>query len=334
MSNKITSQRLEFLDIMKGFTIFLVVLGHALGEVSSKNPLNIWIYAFHMPFFFMLSGFLSLKTVKSGKGYLINIKNKFISLMIPFIICGICYSLSSDLLPDFIWSVHHAGYWFLFSLFTMWIIFLSIHLLLNVLHLQRYIVIEAICLICPFFIGNIIMTHLSPNIVNALSLPYTIADYRFFILGYYLGRFWSQYHQKECLFCKFLDGHITQACSIIIFLGLGFYLMHGNDGRFMTIKQVLLCISLFIFLYNYKSFLNQIAANILAFCGYNSLIIYVFHYLFICQFSYKPIEELPIGAQTIIAIIITIIVIIASLIIANPFRNNKILAFLFLGQRK
>lgn len=38
--------------------------------------------------------------------------------------------------------------------------------------------------------------------------------------------------------------------------------------------------------------------------------------------------------QTIVAMMITIIVIIASLIIANPFKKNKILSFLFLGQRK
>lgn len=323
--------RLEFLDIMKGFTIFLVVL-HALGDVSSQNPLNVWIYAFHMPFFFMLSGFLSFKTLK--KNFILNIKNKFISLMIPFFICGICYSLSFNYMDDFIFGLHHAGYWFLFSLFTMWVIFLSIYALLKVLHLQRYLLIEVICLICPFFIGNIIMANLSPDTVNALSLPYTVANYRFFVLGYYLGKLWNQYYQKECLFKKFLCGYISQACSIIIFLGIGFYLMHGNDGKFMTIKQVLLCTSLFIILYNYKCFINQKVCNIFAFCGCNSLCIYTFHYLFIYQFSSKYIEEIPIGMQTIVAMMITIIVIIASLIIANPFKKNKILSFLFLGQRK
>lgn len=44
----------DFLDAMKGMGIILVVLGH----VSLIEPLNTVIYAFHMPLFFFISGFL------------------------------------------------------------------------------------------------------------------------------------------------------------------------------------------------------------------------------------------------------------------------------------
>lgn len=46
--------RIESLDILKGIGIILVVVGHMIGNQLYIRP---WIYAFHMPLFFMLSGY-------------------------------------------------------------------------------------------------------------------------------------------------------------------------------------------------------------------------------------------------------------------------------------
>lgn len=46
--------RIAWVDIAKGLGIFLVVLGHTY----RKNPVQNWIYSFHMPLFFILSGWL------------------------------------------------------------------------------------------------------------------------------------------------------------------------------------------------------------------------------------------------------------------------------------
>lgn len=48
-------RRLEFLDVAKGFAILLMVLGHL--EVTCE-PVKVWIYAFHMPLFFVVCGML------------------------------------------------------------------------------------------------------------------------------------------------------------------------------------------------------------------------------------------------------------------------------------
>ena len=72
-------ERIEYIDAIKGFAIFLMVMGHAIAWnyadytkvcIYSPNQLSnikiggmIWqlIYSFHMPLFFMISGFLSYK---------------------------------------------------------------------------------------------------------------------------------------------------------------------------------------------------------------------------------------------------------------------------------
>ena len=62
------------IDIAKGIAILLVVLGHL------QNPINKYIYAFHMPLFFFLSGMfvkeMSLKDTICQNGY---------RLLLPFI---------------------------------------------------------------------------------------------------------------------------------------------------------------------------------------------------------------------------------------------------------
>lgn len=46
--------RLLYIDILKAFGIFLVILGHVLND--NKHPVSHFIYSFHMPLFFALSG--------------------------------------------------------------------------------------------------------------------------------------------------------------------------------------------------------------------------------------------------------------------------------------
>ncbi|NJM46953.1 MAG: acyltransferase [Alkalinema sp. RU_4_3] len=59
------SNRIDWVDYAKGLGIVLVVMGHSLrGEMTSAkgsdlliaHPIDAWIYAFHMPLFFFLSG--------------------------------------------------------------------------------------------------------------------------------------------------------------------------------------------------------------------------------------------------------------------------------------
>ena len=49
----LTKRRLNYLDYAKGIGILLVVLGHIY-----NNSVKLWIYSFHMPLFFIISGYL------------------------------------------------------------------------------------------------------------------------------------------------------------------------------------------------------------------------------------------------------------------------------------
>ena len=55
-------KRVDYLDYAKGIAIILVVLGH----IFSGGNIKTYIYSFHMPLFFIISGYLfNYSNVKS-----------------------------------------------------------------------------------------------------------------------------------------------------------------------------------------------------------------------------------------------------------------------------
>ena len=95
-----TSTRIHWLDYTKGIGIFLVVLGHTLRAMVNAeilepsitvNALDRWIYAFHMPLFFFISGLLIEKSSsKPFKKFLID-KLKVIAY--PYLLWSVIQSI-------------------------------------------------------------------------------------------------------------------------------------------------------------------------------------------------------------------------------------------------
>lgn len=73
------NKRIDWLDAAKGLGMVLVMLGHA----DIPNPLRTYIYTFHMPFFFFLSGYLfSLTRFPNFKVFLFKMTK---SLIFPYL---------------------------------------------------------------------------------------------------------------------------------------------------------------------------------------------------------------------------------------------------------
>lgn len=72
--------RIDFLDILKGIGIILVLIGH----IYSNNTIYHWLYSFHMPLFFMAAGY----TYKE-KPVLQDIKRRFQTIVVPYFSFGL-----------------------------------------------------------------------------------------------------------------------------------------------------------------------------------------------------------------------------------------------------
>lgn len=137
-----TSQRLPWLDSLKGLAILLVVLGHSCGGIVSANPgvegfafvLNRAIYSFHMPLFLLISVMVfsmayvgddwSPKTRKIGR--------QVLNLAIVYAVFSIIYVAPKLLMPEmgarkaapldlisFVWKPF-GMMWYLYALTAMY----------------------------------------------------------------------------------------------------------------------------------------------------------------------------------------------------------------------
>ncbi len=170
-----TKNRIEWIDMAKGYGILLVMLGH-----FNIGTLNVPIYSFHMPLFFFLAG-LTFSLKSSAKEFFLAKLKKMIipyfCLCIPIIITNVLlynvFSLQAifDETTLFVLQQRYTPLWFLTSLIVLhfmyyaiirycnkltgWII--TILLALSGLLLWRYHIdplvwnIDASMVVAPFF---------------------------------------------------------------------------------------------------------------------------------------------------------------------------------------
>lgn len=78
-------KRINYIDIAKGLAILLVISGHTFSNCDPGNIINRFIYSFHMPLFFILSGWCSSSSIESIdiKAYTLK---KAKQLLIPYVV--------------------------------------------------------------------------------------------------------------------------------------------------------------------------------------------------------------------------------------------------------
>lgn len=127
-------QRLEYVDVMRGIAITLVVAGHLLqfNGVPTSNPTFEFIYSFHMPLFFAISGYITSKVTKvdSWQSLLAYCRKKTISIALPFVTWTLFIgpfvlreswnTLSVSQMTN---MLLHSGLWFLKTLYLVLLIY-------------------------------------------------------------------------------------------------------------------------------------------------------------------------------------------------------------------
>lgn len=85
------TERLQYIDIAKAIAIFLVVLGHPRA-LEDYGTVERFLYAFHMPLFFMMSGiFLKQKSHYGIRSWKIFFKKNLLGLFVPYMLWAAIY---------------------------------------------------------------------------------------------------------------------------------------------------------------------------------------------------------------------------------------------------
>ena len=128
------TNRLKYIDIAKGMAIICVICGHVLiydfygfTDVWSKSPLVKFIYTFHMPLFIFLSGLVA-SPPSSIKDVPKDIWKRFKTLIMPMLVVGGIYSLTTKHDLSFAMNEMKYGYWYFLVLFYCYLFsYLSIN---------------------------------------------------------------------------------------------------------------------------------------------------------------------------------------------------------------
>lgn len=199
------------MDIARGIGIFLVVLGHSFPDNKfNNNPFYTYIYkfiySFHMPLFFIVSGFFAYKiyNILNLSQYSKYIYGKFKRLMIPYFAISLIAipiklymnryaarpielnNLIVDVLlyPAGNGTASHPGtpiqyFWFIYTLFFIF----AVIPLLNKIPLKLVLIITAVLNVMP---------------LKQMPLFYAwgIIHYSFYIyLGIYFNRIYEEYEK-------------------------------------------------------------------------------------------------------------------------------------------
>jgi Fucose 4-O-acetylase and related acetyltransferases len=225
--------RVEYMDILKGLAIILVVMGHCSGKGE-----NI-IYLFHMPLFFIISGYFYKeesinrpiqfikKRLKSL--YLPFIKYEFLFLILHNIFIKINFYNSKANIPQQYYTIHDfivnsirilffdstelllSPFWFLTALFLTSILFFLISIVITkVISNNKREPVRALLVIILFFVGNYLTKH-SININFSLNGKETFNVSLVALLMYYIGFLYKKYE-------KFIKMNIVCAGITIIVL--------------------------------------------------------------------------------------------------------------------
>lgn len=210
MSNQ--KDRVLTFDMMKGYGILLVIMGHSSLVMSAENTygmlLNNVIYSFHMPMFFIISGYFYKE-----KDLIVSLKNDFHRLLVPYlltsIICILAFVLVKSIASDYSYVPRFSitfltGYapvlWFLVALFISKNLFNF-----AVRYIEKPWGKMWFCIfILIVSLFGIMSQHLiTLKLFGQSVVPFSIAQALSALLFMYVGRFWHQHGISNFLLCLF-----------------------------------------------------------------------------------------------------------------------------------
>lgn len=184
-------QRLLYLDALKGILIVLVILGHAV-QFTIENYQHVFlfrfIYSFHMPLFFLISGYLTFK----GRYDEQLVQKRAIQLLVPFVVWAFLSPVLENYAFDFQRSCKALlypdnGLWFLYNLFVYSTVFNLSERFTN-----KYLCQE--CLLAFAIVLLYVAMAVFRTKFNCTQLCWYIP---FFAIGYYLHKYEHKVKQNK-----------------------------------------------------------------------------------------------------------------------------------------
>ena len=269
-----TKKRLDYLDMTKGLGMILVLIGHLQGDSIFTfspyiQPLCVFIFSFHMPMFFIVSGILLAIKNDEVKPLKEVAKSRFRGIMIPYLWFSLFYlivvvaalikgEIAVQTLYLNIWYVI-SGYgmnvlWFLPALYLgeLLFIFLRRRIRDNIPFITVVVLSNAIVYFLSYFVG--IAKYPTPfaermhDLITVILRPILVCG--FISIGYYthkllrkgsqIGDFFNkpELNEKGKVSFKYRAAYIVLGLMLFgVCFGL-FRINNGIDFRSLAFRNV------------------------------------------------------------------------------------------------
>ena len=330
--------RIEYIDAMRGMTMFLVVYSHVCRYCLGDKTMgyNDIFFLFRLPCFFFISGWLFEKIGRQwDKATVISVvRHKFMVQIVPTVIFLLLLAL-----PPLFFSrlgATKGGYWFTFALFEFFLF-----CIFSERYLKKWSGVFAILISVIAFCYDIYYNRyfqnmgITTDVLGFLSVI-TWRYYLFFYIGTWVKRHFD-------VFQKWISHPIL--ISLIIF---GFCITALNPSpkngmlayAVFAIGGILGMTMVFTFFRHFASTFSKQYwhGRCLQYIGTRTLDIYLLHYFMLPRFllPYSPrlheFENNPL--EFIIAFCISLIVVAICLIISYVIRLNPILGHFLFGVKR
>ena len=204
-----TKERVAYLDNARYWVMLLVVIGHSLtqfGSMDSARAVYVWIYAFHMPFFILISGYTARRYMGDAR----QVRRIVSTLVVPYLIVETTLQLISR---------HYTGEpdplrilspqwlaWFMAALFV-W------RLTTPIWRALRYPITTSI--VISLTVGLF-------ELPNVLSLPKILGFLPFYVVGMHMSREWFE---------RLTERPIRIASAIVLLVAFLICYRYSGAGR-------------------------------------------------------------------------------------------------------
>ena len=338
-----TESRNQFVDIMRGIAMLLVVLGHTMTGCtvdSQKSFIFNIIWSLQMPLFILISGYVTKysRPISNSKGLWKYVKRRTVAYMLPwavwsFLVRGIIFGEDDFLnVKHLLWNMD-SGYWFLATIWTISMIFGIASFIAERLSKENLLK-RQIVFLGFYLVGMILLVGIGAILgFSFFAIKLTLYYMPFYYAGFLYGQFDDRMKESE-IGKKIIDSVIAICFVVWLFIILRFSLYEMSDGGFAIILRAATSLAGCIAVCGLCKGIFSSKMGGLAWVGEHSLEVYLTHYLLLSliKLDEAPILYSPVGLGMVLAnYVITVELTVMAIVMINP---NAVLRFVLTGKKK
>lgn len=323
-----TLKRVDYIDRMKGFAIFLVVMGHVyfISLSNSSAAVSQVIYSFHMSLFMFLSGLVAYSGITPPYWNRVKFLHKLAKLIMPMLCFGLAFTLCHSMSPiGFLFAPAKNGYWYLMSLSVFYVSLLVFRF--NRKGAWKVDVLLSMLVWATFFV----LWKFTAQKKDLFCLLDCANHYPFFILGVMASKYrlLEQLRHNNWLLSIGIIGY-----SILMLIDFPFHVAVSLSKHIFTpLCMVVVVCSLFLSRHGKTSGIEIVSEYI----GRHTLDIYVIHYFLLSsvhfsELSYRLTSTNNDLLSALIAISITLVIVAISIGIGNILHQSRWITNIVYGE--